>query len=89
MGRTGIDDRGRGFLDALPLRRAYAVTLFRFSSVNCDACSFFLGKCLWQIYRPLFGKDYRLYTEDFDRWLLQPSEDLYAILDDIFANKVK
>jgi len=37
----------------------------------------------------LFGRDYRLYTEDFDQWLRQPNEDLYAILDDIFANKVK
>lgn len=37
----------------------------------------------------LFGRDYKLYTEDFDQWLRQPNEDLYAILDDIFANKVK
>ena len=36
----------------------------------------------------LFGRDYRGYTEEFDKWLLQPNEDLYAVLDDIFANKV-
>ncbi len=36
-----------------------------------------------------FGVDYRTYLDNFEVWLKNPNEDLFAILDDIYASKTK
>lgn len=36
-----------------------------------------------------FGVDYRTYLDEFEIWLRNPNEELYAILDDIISRKTR
>ncbi|MEL0307425.1 MAG: hypothetical protein VW975_11025, partial [Halieaceae bacterium] len=36
-----------------------------------------------------FGVDYRTYLDEFEVWLRNPNEELYAILDDIISRKTR
>ena len=50
---------------------------------------YFLTNVISNTFINVFGKDYRIYVDEFETWLQLPNQELYKILDQIYKSKIK